>query len=290
MNTDDVTTGTGNDDTGQDNLDPITGQPEVSPDVTTDGQSADQTAAGTTDDKGTQATAEDTFFNPEDIKGKPELEKAYKQMQSSYTKKMQEISEGKQKIDAYDAFRADPVSNVQAMAKQLGFTISKAEAQHQVDQAQANQDFQPDSWEQVFGAMGDRMKPMLEQMFEQRFGPVVNQVQAMKKESIESFLDENAPDWRQYEDNMKATLQQHPTLANDPKTLYELSIPPEVRTSRATKAALQKMQNKVESNKTAGISTTKAGSDVDMPSGTMTWEQSIDWARKKLAAEGKGMH
>ncbi len=286
MSTDESSAGLASTETGQAENSPetdvVTGQEVTASESVASEQSAEQDTGTTATDSD---TSEESFFNPEDIKDKPELMAAYKQMQGAFTKRMQGIKEGENKIKAYDAFRQDPVGNVQAMAKQLGFTISRGEAQQQLEQS--GQDFAPDSWDDVFNAMGNRMEPILEKMFEQRFGPVVNQVQSMKKEGIEKFLDENAPDWRMYEDNMKEILNAHPTLANEPIKLYKMSVPDNVLESRATKAALKKMEDQVSSGKTSGISTKKKGTEVEMPSGPMSFEESVAWAKKKLASEGK---
>ena len=55
------------------------------------GQS-DAGQAQETTPKGTRQAAEDTFFDPRDIEGKPELQAAYKQMQRDYSKKMESRS------------------------------------------------------------------------------------------------------------------------------------------------------------------------------------------------------
>src|SRR5688572_9913001 len=58
--------------------------------------------------------AEDSFFDPKSIEGKPELQAAYKQMQSAWTKKMQSVSSNKHKLEAYDRFEKDPVGTLRA--------------------------------------------------------------------------------------------------------------------------------------------------------------------------------
>src|SRR6476659_713228 len=76
----------------------------------------DSGRAAQTTGNGPVADAIESFFDPASIQGKPELEAAYKQMQSSYTKRMQELSKLRPKIDAYDRFEKDPLGTMRQIA------------------------------------------------------------------------------------------------------------------------------------------------------------------------------
>jgi hypothetical protein len=293
MSTED-TTGLDSTSTGQDESAPetdvVTGQPLDSPEASEGEQSATSETTGTTEtDSGSE---EESFFNYDEIKDNPELVKAYKQMQGSFTKAMQANKEGAQKIAAFDAFQADPVGQMQAMSKQLGFTMTRAEAQAELqNQATQTADFQPETWDDVLSMIEGKIESKMVGIMEQKYGPVVSQVQSMKSQSIEKFLDDTAPDWRQYEDKMKATLNSHPTLANDPETLYRMSVPPEILESRATKKAIAKMQGKVNSSKTSGISTAKKSTSTsEVPDSGASFDDVVKWAKEQVSSGASLKH
>src|SRR5262245_14946798 len=72
---------------------------------------------------GPVADAIESFFDPASIAGKPELEAAYKQMQGSYTKRMQEMAKSRDKVTAYDQFMQNPQGMLQQLAAQYGLQI-----------------------------------------------------------------------------------------------------------------------------------------------------------------------
>ena len=207
----------------------IKGQSEVEPGgtqtITDDpGSIKGQSDAGQAQEttvKGTPQAAEDTFFDPRDIEGKPELQAAYKQMQGAFSKKMEAIKASKQKIEAYDAFAADPVSQLQTMARQYGYSLTRAEAAQQLKESQPPGDWEPKSWDEVIQKAEEGAYQRLLKENE----PMYNEVKNLRKTNLEAYLDTNAPDWRVYEEDMMKTLQEHPTLVNKPMALYKLAIP-----------------------------------------------------------------
>ena len=258
------------------------GQAAEGSETTTQTESEDQVEqsvdTGTTD-TGHQA---ETVFDPAEFERlteglSPELKSQaqalQKSLQAGYTKKFQSISEQKKKIDAYDAFSADPVKQMQGMAKQFGYTMTRGEAQQQVNDA----DWEPQSWNEVF--------EKAEQSIMQKLSPVLSEVQNIKKNSIESEFDKMDSSWRNYEDKMMDVLKMHPTLAKDPATLYKMSVPPELLESRATQKALQKMESKVKGGKVAGTSTTKQQT-TGLPDKPLSFQDAISAAKKKLATDG----
>lgn len=262
------------------------GQASQAPE-TTSGPQTSQAATGS-ESTGQQTTqqgstqAEETFFDPESIKGKPELESAYKQMQAAYTKRTTELKKHEQKIKMYDAFAANPAQAIQEVAQQMGFKLTKAEAQAIANEQTQTNEFNPQSWDDVISkAKQDAKQEILKEL-----SPFINQVKETRQSQVEKTLDEKCPDWRVYEPKMMEMLQKHPTLVNDPEELYRVSVPPEVWTARAAQAALRKLQDKVSASELSGGSTTTQQAS-DKPKGKMTFNESVEYAKKKLAAEGK---
>jgi len=167
-----------------------------------EGQSGAALDAGTTQ-PGTQQTAEDTFFDPQSIADKPELMSAYKQMQRDYGRKMEGIKENQQKIDAFNAFNTDPVGTLQNYAKQYGYNLTRAEAAAVAEQ---NTVGEPQTWEEVYQRASEAARADIMKELE----PMLGQVQNIRKGNLERTLDDAAPDWRQYEDQMTTNLRQPP--------------------------------------------------------------------------------
>jgi len=273
----------------QETLD-ITGQPDVGTQGTettpegpkvVEGQSSAGQEPGTTPVE--PQAAEDTFFDPRDIEGQPELQAAYKQMQSAFSKKMKGISDNRQKIEAYDAFAADPVSQLQTMARQYGYSLTRAEAAQQLQQQQnVNDNWEPKSWDEVIQKAEERAYTRLQQEQE----PLLDEVKNLRKSNLETYLDNNASDWRTYEDEMRTMLNEHPSLVNNPMALYKLAVPDDVLQSRATQQALKKMQAKGQSAAVSGASTTTKKSGNKMPDKPLSFDEAVKFAEAQLAEQG----
>lgn len=238
---------------------------------------ASQTTTGAAGSEG-----EDSFFDPKSIQDKPELVAAYKQMQRAFTKKMQGIKDRAGKADAYDAFNRDPVGNMQAMAKRLGYTLTRADAAAAVAAQDNGTPWEPKSWDDVMAKATERAKQELMNELQ----PIFGEVQAMKRSSIEKQLNDIDPTWHEYEDDMKENLRLHPTLARDPAKLYRLSVPPEVLESRAVQAALKKMEQKTAAAKIGGASSTNKKSLTDTTDGPVSFARAVEIAKAKLAEQG----
>jgi hypothetical protein len=250
------------------------GQPD------TDGQTATP--------QGPDGSQEDTFFDPRDVADDPKLNAAYKNMQRAYTKKMQGVADQRKKIDAYDAFYQNPLEQIQRVAQQYGYQLTNQQAQQVAQQAQAqpSEPWQPQSWEEVSTKIEQLADQKAQEYLQQKMGPVMNQVQTMRKESIESQLAEIDPTWQQYEGEMKEVLQTHPTLANDPSKLYRLSVPQDVLESRATQAALRKMETRQSSAQISGHSTTPKSPQMGLPDKPVSFAEAVSAAKKALAEQG----
>jgi hypothetical protein len=212
----------------------------------TTGQSAGQSETSVqTTVNGTEQTGE-SFFDYESVKGKPELEAAYKEMQRAFSKKTEGIKGSADKISQYDQFMANPVETMQRLATQYGYQMVQGQAQ-----ADDGTPKQYNNWDEVKADFKESIRA--EVMDELK--PVFGELQTIKKQNVEQTLDNSHPDWRTYEDSMLKTLQAHPSLVGDPDMLYRMSVPEEVLNARATKAALAKI-NGTTSNTVQGQSTT----------------------------------
>lgn len=248
---------------------------------TAQGQPAGPAEGTTGQTAGTQTVSEETFFDPRDIADKPELLAAYKQMQKAFGKKNEEIKAARSKIEVYDQFSQDPLGALKRMASQMGYELARPGGAQPNAPGQTGQE-EPQSWEDVFRIAEQRAEAKLLQ----RFAPVLQEVSTLKRTNIEKLLDDSAPDWRQYEEDMMGNLRAHPSLVNDPVKLYRLSVPQEVLESRATQAALKKMQDKVNSAQTSGQSTTSKKAGVGSPDKAMSFNEAVQFAKAKLAEEG----
>lgn len=217
---------------------------------------------------------EETFFDPKSIEHSPELQAAYKQMQSAWTKKMQSLSGSNDKVKAYDAFMQDPVKQAQQILGQYGYNVV------QNDQQSQQQDFNPQNWNDV---MQEATK-IAEQNIMEKLSPVLNEFKQTKRTSIEQQLDGLDPQWRTYEDSMTKLVSAHPTLANDPETLYRMSVPQDVIESRARQAAMRKLESQRQSAQSSGGGTTNR-----KPSNTnraTSFNEAVTIAKQQLAEKG----
>lgn len=275
-------------------VDPVTGQPNISGDAT--GGVADPSAAQAPGNTGTQLPAngqpgattgdgtpeDETFFDPASIADNPELMKAYKQMQKAFSQKTQSVRDIKQKADAYDAFKSDPHRYMQKFAQELGYTLSRGGQPQNTGQPQNDGDWQPQTWNDVFSRVEEIIIPRIMQQLQ----PVMGSVADLKKQSIETVLDGSFPDWREYEDQMAEVLSQHPTLVSHPDKLYQLAVPVEVQQSRAMQQALKKLGNKVQGADLSGPGNRKGQSQPEDPHKKRTFAESVEYAKKQLAASG----
>ena len=205
------------------------------------------------------------------------LAPAYKQMQGAFTRKTQEIAAHRQKISEYDQFMADPVGNMQRIAMQMGYSMTRAQAQEAVNQQADTQDWQPNTWEEVLS----RAKDEARREIMQELSPVLGNVRAMRAESIEKQLDSIDSNWRVYEDEMRKNLQLAPALVDDPVKLYKFSVPDEVLEARATQKALARFETKSKAAAVAGKTETSRGIPADEK--VTDFESALAVARRKLS-------
>jgi hypothetical protein len=220
-------------------------------------------------------TGGDSFFDYETIKGRPELESAYKEMQRSYSKKTQDIADLRTKAQQVDAFRKDPVRVMQQYASQLGYQMVKGQPTDS-----SGKPLKFDSWEGVMDESTRRSKAEVEA----QFAPLFNEVKHMKQQNIEMWYDNNHPDWRVYEDRMAENLNKYKELINDPGLLYRISVPEEVLEARAMKAALAKLNGDAQSGRVSGQSATTQ--QTSRKAGKMSFDDAVKAARQSMKERG----
>lgn len=253
----------------------------TTPAGTTGDQGQPSATAQTTTPQGTgAASGEDTFFDPKDLD--TALQPAYKNMQKAFSKKMEAIKASREKIEAYDNFSKDPIGQMQAMAQRMGYKLSRAEAAAAVNEASNGNGaesgkWEPQTWEEVMSKAKEEVLRELSPMF--------SELQNIKKSNLEKILDDSAPDWREHEDEMVSLLKDHPSLAKDPVKLYRLALPPEVLETRATQAALKKLQAKADSSRVGGTSTTKPAAQ-SFPDKPVSFNEAVQIAKQQLAEKG----
>lgn len=217
------------------------------------------------------AATDESFFDVASIQDKPELLAAYKQMQGSYTKRMQEFSKHKTAIDAYTAFQQDPLGTMRQLATQYGYQFVQG-----APPTQENKEWNPQSWDDVMERAKEEVRKEMQ--------PVFREVRDLKQKNIETYMDSKYADWRTYEPQMMDVLKSHPTMVSDPDTLYRMSVPQNVWEARATQAAMQKLKATTENAPAAGGTTPKKTSSE--PSGPLNLSQAVEVARQRLASRG----
>ena len=250
------------------------GEAEAEPTGTTanatEGQTEGQTVASVQTTGNGADQGGESFFDYDLVKGTPN-EPAYKQMQAAHTKKSEQLNAGLDKIKQYDQFMSNPEQSIRAYAQQNGWQLVKGQpiAEDGTPKSYEN-------WDQVMDEAERRVMAKMQPMF--------GELQTLKKQGVEQALDGSFPDWRTYEDSMMENLQAHPTLVNDHKKLYQMSVPAEVLEAKAMKAALAKIQGTTDSGKIQGQSTTTQ--QATAPKAAKSFDEAVTIARSELVKRG----
>lgn len=199
-----------------------------------------------------------TFTDPNSIP--EELMPIYKNMQAGFTKAMQGNADLKRKAEMVDAFEQNPQATIRQLAAQYGVDLNQAQQQAVQTAPEADPNWQPNQWEEVIGRAETRAVDKIMQELGPTLNSTMNELKSLKKERTERILDDRIPEWRNYETEMIRNLEQHPTLANDPVKLAELSMPDEVKKGRAYKKAMDELSKKSNSSKVATTQSVKAES------------------------------
>jgi len=263
--------------------------------ASTAGQSTTEAPDTTTTDKA--SPSEDYVYDPVTFKEKlsklPEdvrkdVEAFHKSLQGSYTKKTQGIAETKRKLEAFDQFNRDPIGNMQKIAQQMGYRLTRAEAKEAIAEQQTGNGWTPEQGDpKSWGDVVNYARQSIMQELTGQLQPLVQTFRDIKKTSVEQQLAQIDPGWQHYEEQMMETLKEHPSLAKDPAKLYRLSVPSEVLESRAVQRALAKLEHKTESAKVSGPSTTnKKPNGISMPDKPVSFAEAVKIAQAKLAEDG----
>tara|TARA_Y100000310_G_scaffold248692_1_gene254617 strand:+ start:1738 stop:2670 length:933 start_codon:yes stop_codon:yes gene_type:complete len=231
------------------------GQPNAEPEGITatepasdNGQVTDNTGSGTPETEpaqpATDATGE-SFYDPAKVPA--ELQKTYKDMQRAFSNKTQSIAGDKQKIEEYNAFMSNPQETLKRLAYQYGFNVvpNGGEVPNQSTPETNNE---PQTWDDVYKVAESRIMNKVNE----RLKPLLSNIQKTTAQNIEKELNDIDPQWKLYQDEMQDNIRRHPSLVNDVSKLYQVSVPAEVLTSRATKNALQKVEDKSKAARMSG--------------------------------------
>jgi hypothetical protein len=233
------------------------GQASVAPEIQGHTPETEHNAIQSEQAQSTQTAATEqsfTDFNslPEDVRS--QLEPFYKAMQGDYTRKTQKLSkkekEMMQKIQAYDQFTANPLHNLTQLAQQYGYQMLPAGVQKQMEKEHGvPQDWTPNTWEEVFTKSQEYLTPKIKEMltpYQQEIANLKAELGQHRASKVEAQFNQIDPNWRQYEDEMRELLQEHPSLAKDPFKLYKLAVPEDVFKARATQEAMKSLEAKTK--------------------------------------------
>lgn len=249
--------------------DPTAGQATAAPESQGAGPSESTAAPQTPSEQAPVSTQtkeqQEQFFAdynslPDEVK--TQIEPYYKQMQADYTRKTQRLSKKEkeylQKVQAYDQFTSNPVQNLAQLAQQYGYSMTPvgAQPQQQKQQPAVTPDWTPNTWEDVFGKSAEFLKPQFEQMLQEAVNPYQQEINYLKQQlgtyqadKVEAQFNQIDPEWRQYEDDMRDLLMEHPTLAKDPKKLFKLVIPEEKLKTKYYQEALKDLEKRTQAAK-----------------------------------------
>lgn len=217
------------------------------------GQTQEGTAAPS------QQQQQDAFFSDaevmERIKANPELDHVFKKFQSSYTKKMQQAADWRQKAELVDRFNTDPATRRQIL-QQYANELQQQSATAQPQATAANGSTMPPEFVNAFKAnlpaelqwMAEGQAKSFWQAQQIAMQPYVQAQQEREVSSRASEWDGLAqqlpPGWEAHEDEMADMLNflrsdqnHHPTLGNKLQLLYKLAT----GEAQATTNAIERM-------------------------------------------------
>lgn len=200
----------------------------------------------------------------------PALQPIFKQMQGAYTKRMQALSEIRDKAAVVDRFYSDPQfaqQTLQQWAYQNGYQLTPAGGPQQQAQQGNAPSFLVDAFKSnlpqelqwladpLAKAMGTSMQGML--------APLAQQQQQAQQASREAEWDKSAnelagvaPGWEEHEDTMgqifdfmQSSSQYHPVFGSKLQMLYDLATAKSASLKQATQRVAQAGKNRVTSGR-----------------------------------------
>jgi len=268
--------------------------PEISPKAPDAIEGSTQTGEPTSppESEPGKPTKQESFFDfgdmPEAVKTYLEGTDPYKLLQASYSKKTQALAKERQKVEAYDAFMADPETSLKRAVEQIGMrmepigrTSTPGTSADVSTTGNFSMDWHPENWPIVGEAVDQRIDAKLNAFFE-KLQPLVSNIKTLITSNVERQLSEIDSDWKAYEDEMMETLKAHPTLKNDVAKLYRISVPEVVLNARATQAALKNFEDKAASAKIQGKSSIRSATSSPLNK-KRTFDEAIQFAREEIA-------
>ena len=231
------------------------------------------------------AVSEPSFFDPKDLD--PALQPAYKQMQATFTRKMQELGNFRDKATAYDRFQTDKdfqIQVIQETAKAHGYSLTRAQAAAAADAQAGPEDWDtnpPASWKTVVDTVEKRTRESVLR----ELAPILGNVRDLQTKSVEQQLASIDPEWKTYEPTMRDILRQHPSLSGDIGTLYNMALVRDgVFEARAVKQAQDRLRSSADAARVGGRSTTTSQ---PAPKNIGNFDDAVEEARRQLASGAK---
>jgi uncharacterized coiled-coil protein SlyX len=229
-----------------------------------------------------------------------------KQMMANYTKKTQALSARAQDLEIIDAFRADPVGTLTRVAQQNGLQVVDPRKGGAANQPTgytpggaptgygqgasplADPNWQPQTYQELAQVIISEAAQGIMQQLSPVLAPLTERVERITSDSIEQKLSEIDPNWKVYEDDLKANIREHPTLIKSQdglRKLYRLSVPEEVYTSRAVQEAMRKLEGKTKSALVGSKSATQHTTHVTARGSTFA--DAVAAAKEQLNKSGR---
>lgn len=161
--------------------------------------------SGGSEEKETGEKEEKAFMNPNELP--EELKPAFKKMQASFTRAMQKLAGERQKVELAEKILDNPDKAIELIAEATGKNIpsSSFESEPTDDETVAY----------VKNLAMEAIKPLVNQLG--------SEVAQLKVQLVQTYLDNQYPDWYLYENEMADLLKAHPSLGNDLDKLYLLA-------------------------------------------------------------------
>ncbi|MBW2621264.1 MAG: hypothetical protein JRD68_00030 [Deltaproteobacteria bacterium] len=224
------------------------------------------------------------FFDPQILVDKPDLKPAYNSMQKAFTKKTMKLAADQKNIDAYKSFETqfanDPAGTLDRLAQSQGLQVIRPGASSDDKPKPFTDGWQPGNWKEV----AEGLMAQVESRINQAVNPIKGGLASIENSTFETTLDNLAPEWREYEQDVADTLTMAPGLMKDPAKLLRASLPQKVIEGRAMQAALARMKSQSASGHVGGSSTTTTRPENE-PQGKLTFAEAAVAAKKDLGIE-----
>ena len=189
---------------------------------------------------------------------------AFKKMQGSYTKKMQDLSRGIEKANAFDQLILDPDFRKFMEMKRKGQKFSASDSND--DSEDDEDDDRPPTRKEL--------RAMLQAETKKAFEPFARKEQDMELKMQAAEFKKSNPDWQMYRDEIYEVMGKHPTLSF--QEAYDLASKDERGMSDTEETVKKKkLGNTSKPNKTGA-------KDVQEKKGKMTINEAFQLAKRKL--------